>query len=114
MKVLTLAALVAAAPMAVQAETLVLTAPMAAGTLHEESADMSVYWLPDGSAYEVTAVYVEPAEPAAPLSVRMRLEEGDSVVFGLPGVEGVSYAFAREGDALTVTTAPAPTRQAMK
>jgi hypothetical protein len=114
MKVLTLAALVAAAPLAAQAETLILSAPMAAATLHEDAADMSVYWLPDGSAFEVTAVYVEAADPAAPAALRMRLEEGDRVEFRLPGVEGVSYAFAREGDALTVTTAPSLTRQAMK
>lgn len=109
MKALTLAVMIAAAPLAAVAEPLVLSAPMSGGTVLSEAADLSVYWLPAGDAIEVVAHYVTADTAQTPQRLRMRLEEGDNVTFGLPGVRGVVYGFRHEAGALVVTpsrTAP--------
>jgi len=107
MKALTLAALIAAAPVATLADTLTLTAPLAGGTLHTDAVDMSVYYTAaEGDAFDVTAKYVVKGGESEPRTLRMRLEEGDSVVFGLPGHSGASWNFARSNGALTVAAEP--------
>ncbi|APX21377.1 MAG: hypothetical protein CML50_22620 [Rhodobacteraceae bacterium] len=109
MKSLALAALLAAAPVATLADTLTLAQPRAGGTLHTNTVDMSVYRTDaetDG-AFEVVARYIDAGSDAdAAKTLRMRLEDGDSVAFGLPGHSGTSWSFTRAGDALTVTSAP--------
>ncbi len=113
MKAMTLAALMAAAtPFAAQAETLTLSAPMAGGTLHTYFVDMSVYWVPSDDAFEVVAYYVARDDAATPHKLQMRLEDGDHVVFGLPGEPGAAYGFERTAGTLTVTAAPVQTQLA--
>ncbi|WP_093968594.1 hypothetical protein [Actibacterium lipolyticum] len=111
MKAMTLAALMAAAPFAVSADTLTLSSPLAGGTLHTNAVDMSVYWTQSDDAFEVVAYYVTRDE-TAPQKLQMRLENGDHVVFGLPGQTGTAYSFERVADALVVTTAPVKTELA--
>ncbi|WP_226622858.1 hypothetical protein [Alloyangia pacifica] len=100
-------------PMAASAASLTLSEPLAGGTLREGTVDMSIYTQPaDAAGIEVVAVYTERAG-AEPLRLAMRLEDGDSTTFGLPGVSGVSYRFERSADAVTVTSAPARTELAL-
>ena len=114
MKALTFAALLVAAPFTASAETLTLAAPLAGGTVHTDTVDMSVYWTAAGdSASEVVATYVAAGNPAEPQVMRMRLEDGDSVVFGLPGHAGDSWNFARKSGAVTVNAAPLKSQLAM-
>lgn len=112
MKALALAALTAALPFVATAGELSLSKPLAGATLHDDLVDMSVYWVQSGTAFEVVAHYVTRTE-ATPHRLQMRLEEGDRVVFGLPGLPGLSYGFAREGGALTVTSAATRTDLAL-
>ena len=111
MKAITLAALLAATPFAALADTMTLSTPMAGGTIHSNAVDMSVYWTPSGDAFEVVAYYVTRDE-MAPQKLQMRLENGDHVVFGLPGQNGVAFSFERVADALIVTSAPVKTELA--
>lgn len=113
MKALTLSALIAIAPVAAIADSLTLSAPMSGGTVHADTVDMSVYWLPSDTAFEVVAQYVDRNRETAPQRLRMRLEQGERVSFGLPGQTGTVYAFARSATALTVTAQPVWTVQAM-
>ncbi|WP_353471599.1 hypothetical protein PVT71_09800 [Salipiger sp. H15] len=100
-------------PLAASAASLTLSEPLAGGTLHEGTVDMSIYTQPvDETGVEVVAFYTERAG-AEPLRVAMRLEEGDSATFGLPGISGVTYRFERSAEAVTVTSAPARTELAM-
>ncbi|SDI37351.1 hypothetical protein [Alloyangia pacifica] len=108
-----LAALAIALPVVASAGSLTLSEPLAGGTLREGTVDMSVYTQPAGeTGVEVVAFYTERAG-AEPLRLAMRLEEGDSTTFGLPGVSGVSYRFERSADAVIVTSAPARTELAL-
>ena len=110
MKAMTLAALIGAAtPFAVQADTLNLSAPMAGGTIHSDTIDMSVYWTPSEDAFEVVAYYVVREDANVSHKLQMRLESGDHIVFGLPGHTGAAYSFERNAETLTVTTAPVQT-----
>lgn len=93
------------APLAGHAEELTLPAPLAGGTVHTDLVDMSVFWQPDGAGYEVVAYYIDRANATTPRKLQMRLEEGDRVVFGLPGLPDATYSFERRNDAVTVTTA---------
>jgi len=65
--------------------------------------DMSVYTqATDGSALELTAIYTPRISAYAPAHLRMALNEGDAVSFGLPGAPGVTYSFARSAQGVTV------------
>ncbi|EPX78619.1 hypothetical protein [Salipiger mucosus] len=112
MKALTLATLLAAAPVAALADSLTLETPLAGGTVHGGTVDMSVFWQPEGEAHKVVAHYAEPGD-AAPQRLVMLLNDGDNVVFGLPGKRGTEYRFSREADAVTVTAARTRTQLAL-
>lgn len=106
MKSLALAALLAvAAPFGAQADEISLSRPLAGATIHTDLVDMSIYWTPSDTAFEVVAYYVT-RDDAAPRQLRMRLESGDRVVFSLPGLADAAYRFERQGGTLTVASAP--------
>ena len=112
MKALTLAALIAAAPVASLADSLTLAAPLAGGTVHAAGTDLSAYWIEDGDAAELVAYYTTGG--AAPQPLRLRLTEGDRVVFGLPGQSAATWSFAREAGAVTITGEALHSQLAMK
>ena len=100
-------------PLAASAASLTLSEPLAGGTLREGTVDMSVYTQPvDETGIEVVAFYTERAG-GEPQRLAMRLEDGDTTTFGLPGVSGVSYRFERAAEAVTVTSAPARSELAL-
>ncbi|QDL91564.1 hypothetical protein FDP22_07060 [Paroceanicella profunda] len=114
MKPLILAALLGAAgTFTAQADTLTLSAPMSGGTVHSGALDMSIYWTPSDEAFEVVAFYTARGDDAAPGKLQMRLEDGDRVVFGLPGHAGTAFSFERTAGALTVIAAPLQTELAL-
>lgn len=113
MKTLTLITLLTiATPFAAQADTINLSAPMAGATVHTDDVDMSVYWTTSGDAFEVVAFYLPRGAGAETQKLQMRLEDNDSVTFGLPSFEGVQYSFERTSETLTVTGVPLPIVQA--
>lgn len=87
------------------ADTVTLTRTNAGATLHESDADMSVYWVEDGDAYALTATYVTDEAPEDPARLRMHLNDGDTVTFGLPGVQDRLFTFARDGETVSVGSA---------
>jgi len=95
------AALALTAPLAA-ADALTLTDARAGATLHDSDVDMSVYWTDAGETYELVATYVTDEAPAAPARLQMNLADGDAVSFGLPGVQGRLFTFARNGGAVSV------------
>ncbi|MGY9045482.1 MAG: hypothetical protein ACKVKF_00030 [Rhodobacterales bacterium] len=98
----TLAALaLTAAP--VLADEMTLTAPMSSATLHEGGLDMNVYFVEAENGYDVIGTYVSRVGAYAPARIRMLMQDGDSVAFGMPGARDVLYSFERSGDALHVT-----------
>ena len=103
--------LTAATTFSAHADTIVLSAPMAGGTVHTDDVDMSVYWTPSDEAFEVVALYVPVGADTAPQKLQMRLDNGDSVTFGLPGFDGATYNFERNADSLTVTGTQLPVAQ---
>lgn len=86
-----------------QADSLTLPAEMAGGTLGHAGVDMSVFWVAQPGGYAVTARYVTPTAVEGEAQLRMLLQDGDVVSFGLPGVGGQHYSFAAQGGAITVT-----------
>jgi hypothetical protein len=89
------------------AEDFVLSAPDAGMSLHEGPVDMTAYYEPAADGLlEVTATYAprDGSDAAARLVLRMR--DGDGVSFALPGIPGVTYSFARAGEAVTVRSFP--------
>ena len=87
----------------VLADEITLSTPMAAETLHDGGIDMSVYWVEAGDAQEVVATYTTRVGDYAPARIKLRMQDGDSVAFGVPGARDVLYSFARRGDALQVS-----------
>ncbi len=85
------------------ADEITLTAPMASETLHEGGLDMNVYWVEAEGGIEVVGTYVARAGANAPARIRMLMQDGDKVAFGMPGVQDTLYSFERSGDALHVT-----------
>lgn len=63
---------------------------------------MVVYYTENGAAVEVVATYIETNDPTTPLRMRMTLNEGDRVSFGLPGFRNSSFTFQRSGTQVTV------------
>ena len=104
------AAILAAALPASAAMTqasLTLAAPNAGATLDAGAVDMSVYYTAtEGKAVDVVATYVSDASPDQPRQLVMTLADGDSVQFSLPGQMDMLYSFARQGDAVTVSSQP--------
>ena len=86
---------------------LTLSAPKAGATLASGPVDMSVYYLrTDGTGLDVVATYVTDAAPDQPRQLVMTLADGDRVQFRLPGQMDMLYSFARQGDAVTVSSQP--------
>ncbi len=113
MKTLMIAALTALAPVAALADSVTLNTALAGATLHADTVDMTVYYDADATAFEVVAFYAPRGTTEAPQKLQMRLEDGDSVAFGLPGHTGEVFGFERTADALTITNARAQTQLAM-
>jgi hypothetical protein len=92
---------------AASADSVILDAPYAGATLGSEEIAISVYFTEaaDG-AFEVVATYLGAAQDE-PQRIVMVLSDGDNLLFGLPGHAGTLYQFARNGDAITVSDAPA-------
>lgn len=87
----------------VLADEMTLTSPMAAETLHEGGLDMNVYFVEAEEGYEVIGTYTARAGAYAPARIQMLMQDGDSVAFGMPGVQDVLYSFERTGDTLHVS-----------
>ena len=86
---------------------LTLSAPKAGATLASGPVDMSVYYLrTDVTGLDVVATYVTDAAPDQPRQLVMTLADGDRVQFSLPGQMDMLYSFARQGDAVTVSSQP--------
>ena len=100
---LLIAAALSVASTAAFASDITLTTPAAGATLHHDAVDMSVYFTEAAEGYEVVATYVTDAAPTDPARLVMLLNEGDRVSFGLPGVRGELFSFARTDDAVTVS-----------
>jgi ABC-type glycerol-3-phosphate transport system substrate-binding protein len=102
----TLFASAISAPVAAD-ETVTLDAPLAGASLSSEEIAMSVYFTEaEGGAFEVVATYLDAAQDQ-PRRIVMALSDGDNLQFGLPGHKGTLYRFARNGDAVSVSEAPA-------
>ena len=106
MKQLLVAALLAIAPISVQAHDVTLDKPMLGATLDEQGVDLSVYWTAAENGAEVTATYVSSWDPSTPSRVRMYLQEGDVTTFAMPDARQVAFRFAFDGKALRVTAPP--------
>ena len=99
------AALAVGVPTLCQADRLLLSQPLAGGTLHSEGVDMSAYWTPSEDVLEVVAFYTVRGARSDPQKLRMSLRDGDRIVFGLPGQAGSTYRFERNAETVTVTSA---------
>ncbi|MBE3638018.1 hypothetical protein [Mangrovicoccus algicola] len=99
-----LSAVLALAAGAASADQITLDRPMSGAALHEGGTDMTVYWTEVAGGYEVIATYKGAADAAAS-RIAMVLKEGERVSFGLPGSRGLTYSFARENGAVTVSGA---------
>ena len=99
-----LAAIAAAFAAPALADDIVLKAPTQALSLHDGPADMTAYYEPaaETGLLEVVATYAPRDGSREPGRLVLRMRDGDGVSFSLPGIEGVSYAFARAGDYVTV------------
>lgn len=99
-----LAAIAAAFAAPVFADDIVLKAPGKGLSLHDGPADMTAYYEPADEAglLEVVATYAprDGSRDTGRLVLRMR--DGDGVSFALPGIQNVTYSFARAGDYVTV------------
>lgn len=92
---------------AAASEILTLNAPLAGASLNSEEIAMSVYFTETvGGAFEVVVTYLDAGQDQ-PQRIVMALSDGDNLRFGLPGYAGTLYQFARSGDSVTVSDAPA-------
>jgi hypothetical protein len=84
-----------------------MSRPIEAGSLAEDGVSLVAYYVPlADDAYEVTATWLG-ADDAEAHRLVMRLAEGEDVTFALPGHPGLLYTFAREFDAVRISTEPA-------
>ncbi|MFT3973899.1 MAG: hypothetical protein QM699_10740 [Amaricoccus sp.] len=80
--------------------------PIEAKTLTTDNLQMVAYFVPKaGDLYEVTATWVD-ADGDSPHRLVMGLDDGERVSFSLPGHKETLFTFAREIDALTISTTP--------
>jgi hypothetical protein len=91
-----------------------LTQPMQGASLREPGIDMVVYYTEKGDALEVVATYIDTGKPTEPLRLRMALNDGDNVTFGLPGFRHTAFNFERSADRVTVRSETKPTKLARK
>jgi opacity protein-like surface antigen len=88
----------------IQAEEVVMTRPIQAGSLHAGVLDMVAYWTPqEDGGYELVATFRARNDEAQPMRVVMKLMAGDSVGFSMPGYLGLNYRFTREDNQVTAT-----------
>ena len=81
--------------------------PLEATSLATDNLHVVAYFVPAaGDFYEVTATWVD-AEGSAPQRLVLSLDDGERVSFALPGHEETLFTFAREIDALAVSSEPA-------
>jgi|GEM_PF-1172863 len=85
------------------ADTISLSIPYEAASLHDGDVDMVVYYVDHPDHFEVVATYVSKTDLTSPSRMRMGLMDGDATNFALPGLTHLSYEFARDGDVVTVT-----------
>lgn len=84
-----------------------LARPLDGASLHTGTVAMSVYYTrAEGDAVELVATWLA-AGAERPHRLRMALTDGDAVSFSLPGHMETAWAFARSGDTVTVSAAPA-------
>lgn len=101
----TFAAAAAAALPAAAGEIRTAT-PLEATSVVTDNLHMVAYFVPAaGDLYEVTATWVD-AEGGAPQRLVLSLDDGEQVSFALPGHEETLFTFAREIDALAVSSEP--------
>lgn len=112
-RVIALAAMMALPAIAAQADRLTLSAPLAGGTLHTPSVDMTAYWTRSDDAFEVVAFYAPTSDLTDVSKLQMRLADGDGVTFSLPGLKGMAYRFERRDEAVSITSIPTTIQQAM-
>lgn len=104
-----LATLAVMTPFSASAGEVAVSAPMQGATLQENGVDMSVYFTKvDADGYEVVATYVASDAPANPNRIKMRLADGDSVRFSLPGHMDTIYSFDRNQTKVSVKAEPVP------
>lgn len=99
-----LAAAAAALAAPAFADDIVLSAPSKGLSLHDGPADMTAYYEPAAEAglLEVVATYAPRDGAREPGRLILRMRDGDAVSFTLPGIENVTYSFARAGEEITV------------
>lgn len=107
-----LALAVALAPFAANAADISLDKPMQGATLIGPETDMSVYFVAEDDNYRVHAVYVGKEDNGQPQQLVMQLRDGDAVSFSLPGHQGETYSFARNGNSVQVGSQPSRTGEA--
>jgi len=107
LKSLLTAAVVAGAALPAFADEVRMTRPIQAGSLATDEISLVAYYVPlAGDGYEVTATWLGADEAEAHRLV-MRLAEGDSVSFALPGHPEALFTFSRESDTVSVSAEPA-------
>lgn len=81
--------------------------PIEATALTTDDLQMVAYFVPAGDdRYEVTATWLDADDDDARRLV-LSLDDGDRVSFALPGNEDTVFTFAREIDAVTISSKPA-------
>lgn len=103
---------IAFSPLQASADTINLTAPLQAASLHDGDVDMVVYYLEHKDHFEVVATYLDQATIDQPSRLRMGLGDGDATTFSLPGLTHVSYSFERSGNSVSVTATDRRSREA--
>jgi hypothetical protein len=89
------------------AETVTMSAPIEAGSLHEGPLDMVAYWVPlADERYEVTATFIARGEGARPMRIVMAMAADDRVAFSMPGHLDALYRFARTSDGVAASVEP--------
>jgi len=85
------------------ADSIELSAPMQAASVHAGDLAMVVYYLEQPDHFQVVATYVSADAPDEPARFNMALTDGDAVSFGMPTYTEVKYSFIRTGDTIKVT-----------
>lgn len=95
------------------ADSVTMSKPIQAGSLHQGPLDMVAYWVPlHDEGYEVTATFIGRMTGDQPMRVIMELNEGDDVSFSMPGYRAALYRFARSEDVVDVSVDLTPHRVA--
>ena len=97
------------------AESVTMSKPIQAGSLHDGPLDMVAYWVPlEDEGYEVTATFIGRMAGDQPMRIVMRLDEGDDVAFAMPGYRSAMYRFVRSDDVVDASVEPRANRVASK